>query len=253
MYHEVSDKFVPGFGKYIVRPRLFEAQISWLARAGYTSVSLDSLLAARAGGTTLPPKPVIITFDDAYEDSVRFAVPVLRAHDFTAIYYLITGWMGSVTRFKGVEVRLPLIDWPQARRLIDAGFHCGSHTVTHPHLAETSPDWCRDELVKSRQRMRDRLGIDVHHLAYPHGSYDEAVMQASAAAGYRSAVSVRIGLSPHDDDPLRLHRVPIEGQESLLDFKFRVLTAHSPGELLRKRAARRLLRGVGVIARTVRR
>jgi peptidoglycan/xylan/chitin deacetylase (PgdA/CDA1 family) len=120
--------------------------------------------------------------------------------------------------------------------------------MTHPHLNALAPAVCRYELVESRRTIEDQLGREVVHLAYPFGAYDAAVRQMAAEAGYRSACSVRLGLSPPDDDPLALRRVPVTGTDTLLDFSSRLRTALTLGAVLqcKARGAWRRIRRLGV-------
>lgn len=235
MYHQVTPRPLASYRKYTVTPRAFAAQMRWLALAGYVPINLDALLDYRRGRGRLPSRPVVITFDDGYQDCIDYAVPILRARAFTAVFYLVTGLMEETSRWllpeRGIE--LPLIDWPTARWLEAAGFQCGSHSMSHPRLANMEPAACRSELLESRRLLEDRLGHKIRHLAYPYGSFDERVRTLVGEVGYHSACSVRIGLSPPDDDPLALHRVPINGQDSLLDFACRLRTARTVGESLR--------------------
>lgn len=249
MYHQVSPRVLPAFGKYTVTPRAFAAQMSWLELSGYVPITLDALLAHRSDQCPLPRRPIIITFDDGFKDCVEHAVPILHARGFTAIFYLVAGLVGKTSRWllgeRGIE--LPLMDWTAARRLETAGFQCGSHTMNHPRLADLSPAACRDELLKSRHVLEDYLGREARHLAYPFGSFNEQVRALAAETGYRSASSVRIGLSSPEDDSLALHRVPVTGQDSLLDFICRLRTAHTLSEWLHGKAEHlsQQLRGVG--------
>ena len=238
MYHQVSSHPLPGFEKYTVAPRAFAAQMRWLARAGYVSVSLDALLAARAGGPALPHRAVVITFDDGFAEAVEHAAPVLQALGMTAVFFLVAGLMGGTSAWLRAErgIELPLIDWGTARELCATGFICGAHSVSHPRLAELPSAARRDELRRSRAMLEGGLGRRVDHLAYPYGSYDAEVRVAAADAGFRSACSVRIGLSGPDDDALALHRVPVTGGDGLADFICRVRTGRAAGELLQRKA-----------------
>jgi peptidoglycan/xylan/chitin deacetylase (PgdA/CDA1 family) len=137
------------------------------------------------------------------------------------------------------------MDWGMIRGLISAGLECGAHTMTHPRLATLDPEATCRELRDSRLLLEDRLGQPIRHLAYPFGSYDSTVRALAAETGYRSACSVRIGLSPGDDDPLALQRVPVLGTDSLWDFVCRLRTAENAAELKKRiqRRIRRLLHG----------
>jgi peptidoglycan/xylan/chitin deacetylase (PgdA/CDA1 family) len=233
MYHEVSPSPHPAFRRYTVTPGAFSRQMRWLAAFGYHAIDMDTLVRARIGQGPLPRRPVVITFDDGFQGCADHAVPVLRAHQFTAVFYLVAGLMGETSRWLRAELgmELSLMSWGTARALAEDGFQCGAHTVSHPRLAGLDASRRRAELVDARSRLQDELGRPVVHLAYPYGSFDPAVRAAAAEAGYVTACSTRAGLSGSDDDLLALHRVSIYGHDSLLDFACRLRS----GRALRER------------------
>jgi peptidoglycan/xylan/chitin deacetylase (PgdA/CDA1 family) len=235
MYHQVAPQPHPAYRKYTVTPRAFAAQMNWLALARYTPITLDRLVAGREGGAVLPRRPVVITFDDGYQDCIDYAVPILQKFSFTAIFCMIAGLAGQSTPWLKAErnIEFPLMDWATARRVYQAGFQIGSHAMTHPHLDALAPEDCRAELQTSRRLLEEHLDTEIRHLAYPFGAYDEKVRAAAAQAGYRTACSVKIGLSKSDDDLLALHRVPVTGQDRLSDFICRLATAWPLKETLR--------------------
>jgi len=240
MYHEVTHRQLPTFQKYCVTPNAFSAQIKWLAMRGYVAISLDQLLAFRHGAAGLPRRPIIITFDDGFRDCVGHVAPVLRAHSFTAIFYLVAGLMGQASRWLMAErgIELPLIDWATARQLVDWGFECGAHSMCHPRLADLPAADCNAELRRSRELLEQQLGRPIWHMAYPFGSFNQCVRTIAAEVGYRSACSVKIGLATTRDDPLTLRRIPITGHDSLLDFICRLHTGWPFRAVLRDKAMR---------------
>jgi peptidoglycan/xylan/chitin deacetylase (PgdA/CDA1 family) len=238
MYHEISPNPHPSFRRYTVTVREFTRQMRWLAAFGYEAIDMDALVRARMGRGSLPKRPVLITFDDGCQGSVDHAVPVLRTHKFTAVFYVVTGLMGETSRWMLPELglELPLMSWESARVLAAEGFQCGAHTVTHPRLAGLDPARCRAELADARRRLEDELGRPAVHLAYPFGSYDHAVQAVVAEAGYVTACSTRAGLSGPEDDLLALRRLTIYGHDSLFDFVCRLQT----GTALRERLGQAL-------------
>jgi peptidoglycan/xylan/chitin deacetylase (PgdA/CDA1 family) len=101
-YHRVDD---PGArpdldpGLISATPAEFERQVEWLARAT-TPVSLDDVLAVRRGEGTLPPRAVLVTFDDAYADFPRHAWPALRDAGVPVTVFVPTAYPGGeIARF----------------------------------------------------------------------------------------------------------------------------------------------------------
>jgi peptidoglycan/xylan/chitin deacetylase (PgdA/CDA1 family) len=235
MYHQVSPDDRPEFRKYTVSPREFRRQVGWLRLAGYHSVGLAQLIEARKGEGTLPPRPVVITFDDGFAGCHEHAAPALASAGFTATFYLVAGLMGGSSSWLRAErgFEAPIMTWENARELQARGFTCGAHSMTHPRLATLPVDECRRELVESRELLEQHLGDRVEHLAYPFGSYDEGVRLAAIESGYRSAVSVRPGLSDPDDDPFALHRVFVAGTDTIIDFAARLRFAVGVRDLVR--------------------
>jgi peptidoglycan/xylan/chitin deacetylase (PgdA/CDA1 family) len=244
MYHEVSRAPRPSFAKYSVTARAFEAQMRWLSMAGYRTIDLATLLIHRRDGTLVPPKSIVVTFDDGFRDAAVFAGAVMAEHGFSATFFLVAGLMGGMSTWLERErgVSLPIMSWRDARSLERAGHRCESHTVTHPRLAELAPNACRDELVRSRSVIEEALGHAVRYVAYPFGSESAEVRTIARDCGYDGACGVTIGLSTAADDPLALRRVPVLGTDSMADFLSRIRTAYTVGDRLGE-LARRVTRG----------
>jgi peptidoglycan/xylan/chitin deacetylase (PgdA/CDA1 family) len=229
MYHEVAPRRDPRFAKYVITPRRLDMQLRWLRIAGYRSITLATLLAAHRGAAVLPRRAVIITVDDGFRECVHYAPDILQARGFNAVFFLVAGLVGKSSRWlmeaRGIE--RPLADWTAARSLLAAGFECGAHSLTHANLTRVPAQDAEFELAEARRQLQDRLGQDVVHLAYPFGACNTRVQQAAAAAGYQSACTVTPGLATYADDLMRLPRVPIDGDETIADFIWRVRTAAS--------------------------
>jgi peptidoglycan/xylan/chitin deacetylase (PgdA/CDA1 family) len=234
MYHEISEQPHPNFAKYSVTPRMFAAQMRWLASANYSTISLPTLIAHRTTGTPIPRRPIVVTFDDGFRDCARHAGPVLAAHGFSATFFLVAGLTGGPSTWLRAErdIELPLMSWNDARELELAGHRCESHSLTHPRLATLPAGACREELARSRAVIEQELQHAVRCLAYPFGSYNEQVRALAEECGYEAACTVEQGLSTSNDHPLALKRVPVLGGDSLFDFISRLSTAHTVGDRL---------------------
>jgi len=203
MYHSISD----AGGPTSITPPIFAAQIDAIAAAGVPVITLDDLLAAKAGQKALPSHSVILTFDDGFGDFADAAWPVLHRLGFAAIVYLPTDHIGRREAWRGAN--LPprrLMSWPAIRDLAQAGITFGSHTVSHPDLSALPPEAVEAELSVSRRRIEDKLGRSVRHFAPPYGRSSAPVQQA-IRSHYATSVSTELGQAGLDSDFLNLPRL----------------------------------------------
>ena len=96
MYHRVCDPEAPGFFgmKSVVsaRPRDFAAQMDYLCK-NYNLVSLEECLAWTYEAQPLPPRALLITFDDGYRDNLTHALPILAARKIPFVLFAATGYL----------------------------------------------------------------------------------------------------------------------------------------------------------------
>jgi peptidoglycan/xylan/chitin deacetylase (PgdA/CDA1 family) len=93
MYHEVSEPAQATWGHLAVSPAVFREQLAHLHDAGYTTLTAGTLASPLAESRQVPPRAVILTFDDGFEDFHRHAVPSLGEYGFTATVFVATGWV----------------------------------------------------------------------------------------------------------------------------------------------------------------
>jgi len=237
MYHQVGD-FAPmrtHRANYCDRRR-FAAQMGFLARFGYRVLSLDQALGVLRGERPAPPRAVVLTFDDGYDNFADHALPVLQRHGFPATVYAISGWLGRRAEWFAKDPGRPIPTLMSAARLRgiqDAGITIGSHTHSHARLAEVDARTKRDELTRSKSMLEDALGVPVQHLCYPFGSFDHDTVHAAAETGYLSATTcLRGGAEVLIDHPLVLPRKAISYGDNLLGYWWKVAVKQAPTETL---------------------
>ena len=177
MFHSIAD----ALGPTSVAPAVFAAQMQALAQSGLPVIALDQLVAARRGGASLPPRSVILTFDDGFSDFAAAAWPVLRDQGWPVCVYLPTGPVGGHEHWRGqASPPRPLLGWDLIERLAGAGVTFGAHTVNHPDLLALDPAARLAELEQSRDTIAARLGRAPAHFAPPYGRSDAALRQMLA-------------------------------------------------------------------------
>lgn len=201
MFHSIAD--APG--PTSVSPAVFAAQMLALAQSGLPVIGLDQLVAARRGGPALPPRSVILTFDDGFADFAQTAWPLLRDQGWPVCVYLPTGPVGGHEHWRGqAHPPRPLMGWEMIERLAGAGVTFGAHTVSHPDLLALDPAARRAELVQSRDTIATRLGQMPAHFAPPYGRSDTALRQMLAGL-FDSSCGTRLGQAGPVSD---LHDLP---------------------------------------------
>ena len=211
MYHRVG---IPGGASDVtVRPEFFDRQMEFLNVHRYHVMPLEELIRALKAGRRLPPKTVVITFDDGSADNIRFAFPVLRKMGFPATIFMITenidrpgGWLS------GEDLKI----------MDENGISIGSHTQTHAFLPELPISRAEEELVGSKKKLQDLLGHDVTLFSYPAGGVTPQIQALVEKAGYVGAVTTNYGKKRHD--PYALHRIKV-GDSSGNLFNFLVKTS----------------------------
>lgn len=212
MYHQVGDfpdvKLHRASYTNLVH---FRRQMAFLKHWGANVLSMSDAVRALRGKIAVPPRAVVLTFDDGYRSFIDTAVPVLRAYDFPAIVYILAARAGDDAGWYAVDGQPtpPLMSWDEVRRLPALGMEVGSHGLLHTQLKGLDAAMLRGELVDSKQIIERELGLPVPHFCYPFGSVDQAAIDACAAAGYTSAVTCQRGAAHAGLDLLALPRKSI--------------------------------------------
>jgi len=206
-YHSLDDS-----GSVIsVAPAAFRAHMRSLRDRGFSGIALGRLLDAWEGRASLPPRPVVLTFDDAFRNFAEAARPVLEASGFGATVFAVAGRCGGTNDWPGQLARvprLPLLSAAELRELAAAGFEIGSHGLTHAALDGLPPAEAEREVVGSKRALEDALGRAVEVLAYPYGRSGGGV-RAVAAAHYRGACGVEMAAARAAHDRHALPRIDV--------------------------------------------
>lgn len=194
----------------------FVEQMKWLDENGYEAVTLDQVEDAWFKGGELPPKPVVLTFDDGYLSQYVAAFPALEHFRWPGVLNLVA---------EGAD--LPDAD---VRKMLDADvpWELASHTTTHPDLTTLDSAGLRREVAGSRRILQDRFGVPVNNFGYPASRYDKAVIQAVSDAGYRGATTEVPGLAT-SAHPYELDRIEVDVDDGLDGFVSKLKAAEAGG------------------------
>lgn len=188
---------------------LFDLHLAAFAAHGYRTVTLAALLAALRGGSPLPERSLVLTFDDGYQSIYDHVWPRLRALGFGATVFLISDYCGRDNRWPGQPSTLPsapLLTWEQIAELAADGCEFGAHTRTHPALPALQPAMVEEEIVVSKDAICERTGQAVRSFSYPYGAANPAVCTV-VRRYFDGAVGTELGLVRPGCDPFLLPRL----------------------------------------------
>ena len=219
MYHRVAADGSPRTQRWRLDARTFAQQLSFLREAGYYSVSFEQWRAAASMRRPLPGKPIILTFDDGYEDFATEAMPLLRDYGFRATVFVVSELVGRSNLWDAdLGESLSLMDWATIERLAVEGVDFGSHSLRHRPLVTLGREQLAEDLARSRRTLEEHVGHPVTTLSYPFGLVDTAVQSIAGACGYEYGVTTSERRSAWSDSLLLLPRLEVRGTDTLEKF-----------------------------------
>ena len=232
MYHQLT-KEPSRVCEYCVSVEQFGSDLDQLKKMGYNTVSLAQVIAFCETGEPLPPKPIVISFDDGFESFYVYAYPMLREREMRAVLAVIGEEAERFTRVEDHRLKYSCSPWKQLKEMADSGIvELASHSWDLHYKKKNGrfgADKKNDESVKS---YREVLRRDVEQMrqafaenslppfevyVYPYGEYSTESAEILTALGIKAALICdgRLNaLRPGDTSRLmhlrRFNRVPGE-------------------------------------------
>ena len=165
----------------------------------YDVVDLPGVLDGDTGG-----KQIALTFDDAFGNFYRNALPILREHDVPATLFVTAGFVGGDDADRLMECHL--LDDVDGDTMMSDGELCevgresnvtlGNHTMTHPDVSEIADDGERHrEIIGAKRELERRFGVEIRRFCFPYGGVDRRSLDL-VKEGHDVAVTARPGLVP---------------------------------------------------------
>jgi len=206
LYHHVSN--VGGGTRYYVSVDTFRAQMEALREWGYTSITISDLVDVLINGGNLPPRPVVITFDDGNIDIYQNAFPIMREMGFVGTFYIVANRLHS-NYFVNVE---------QLQEMSNDGWEIGSHGMSHSDLT-LDHSIINYEVAESRSILVDAIGQPVNTFAYPYGKTDEFVTNKVSEYGYHAGIGLGLNQEHTLGTLFYLNRREVQGDYNLSTFQ----------------------------------
>lgn len=226
MYHKVADDQPDGM---TVTADMLDLQLSYLAEKGYETISFLDLKGSMETGKELPKRPVIITFDDAYENFLTHALPVLKRLKMKATLFVPVAFIGKTNLWdRGSE---KILTAEQLKRIQDDGLiEIGVHSFLHRSFGELAPEDMKEDLENCFNTLEFHHILTSRVLAYPFGGYPKKDPEMNRQmkeifAAMQLWFAVRIGnrINPLPvKDRYELKRIDIKGTDSFRTFRIKL-------------------------------
>ena len=230
-YHDVEDRD-PDQALVAVRTERLIEQLAWLRENNYQPVTVDQIITARNGGPELPPRAVLLSFDDGYSSFYTRVMPILRAYNWPAILAPVGSWvdtpLNQTVDFAGVpRKRSEFLTWEQIREVSKSGLvEIAAHTdANHKGVLanpqgnqqpaattrrydpatgryETEADFqarLRKDVAAISEKIHKVTGYSPRVWVWPYGEADGTALQVIGSEGYQMALTLEDGLDSLDN------------------------------------------------------
>ncbi len=227
MYHALVSSCAEQYHRTVITEQAFAEQMEWLSRAGYTSISLNE---ARQQLSS-EEKYVVITFDDGYASTVRYALPILEKFGFRATLFLCTGGVGAEIHPAALIAggKIPLEDKPLTTNEIEAlrkaNWRIEAHSVQHLNHAALDATTAIQEMEQSKLQVRQITGQTPTAYAFPFGAYRKETLRLCAQR-YELACTTHQGLWKSHHALHRIPRIEVCWHDNLQTFTRKVETGY---------------------------
>ncbi|GAO43630.1 polysaccharide deacetylase family protein [Flavihumibacter petaseus] len=202
-YHQIRD-YRPTDSRsakdYIIPPADFKAQMKGLADSGYTTILPAQLYEYLVTGKQLPPKPVMLTFDDGCDEQFEFAHSVLNPLKFKGAYFIMTVSVNRPNYMKAEQIR----------QLADEGHAIGLHTWDHHNVKQyQGTDW-QKQIEQPKLSLEKITGRPIQFFAYPFGLWNPQAIPQLKDRGLMAAF--QLSTARDANDPLyTIRRIIVPG------------------------------------------
>ena len=248
MYHGTTAGTGTPASRYSINSLRFRQQLDFLQEYGWSTLCVRDLV----GSVPLPPRSVLITFDDGYKNNFDNAFLPLVERGMRATWYVVSSRIGRHAHWMGPEnPETEMLESGQLREMVASGMEIGSHTSTHPDLTAIAADRVKQEIRSSKEDLESIFGFDITSFAYPYGRYNDLAVNNVRDAGYSLACGVRPGLVNTQLEPYQLRRVTVFAGDTLGTFARKLLFATNDagwGKMARY-AGNRMADRLGIVKR----
>ncbi|HUZ61878.1 MAG TPA: polysaccharide deacetylase family protein [Hanamia sp.] len=168
------------FKSFSVTPAQFAALMGALKDSGYHTILPDQLYNYLVYNGPLPPKSILLTFDDTDEEQFTIGAKEMKKNGFKGVFFIMTVAIGKPNYMSKEQIK----------ELSDEGNAVESHTWDHHMVSKYKGNDWNIQFVKPRKTIQDITGKSADYFAYPYGVWNEAAFPEMKKAGFKMAFNL---------------------------------------------------------------
>ena len=201
MYHGLSEN-PQKQGRYVISPTVLEADLKYIKENGYTTVVMQDVIEFVQKGKELPPKPVMLTFDDGNYNNYVYAFPLMQKYDCKMVISPIGSAVERYTQNGNCHVEYATCHWEHLKEMQESGrveiqnhsynLHGTADRKGAAKKAGETVDEYRNVLIKDivymQQRMKEELSKAATTFVYPFGAVSKESVSLLKEVGIKATM-----------------------------------------------------------------
>lgn len=219
MYHEIKYNKL---GKDVISPYEFESDLKYLNQNNYTTVTMTELIDYVNNGAALPENPIILSFDDGYLSTYKYAYPLLKQYNMKIVFSIIGKNTDDFTRIPDDNIDYSHVTWDQLKEMMDSGYvevqnhtynlhsTCNGRTGCNQKWNESFSDYeqvLSDDINILQEELLNITGRTPNTFTYPYGLSNENTVTIIKKLGFQASLSCDYGINKITDDPECLYNL----------------------------------------------
>ncbi len=204
MYHQISRK-TDNLGKYIISCEQLAEDLDYINSMGYTTVTVQDLINYVNGKSSLPEKPIMITFDDGHETAYTIVYPLLKERNMCAVVSVIGYLADLYTEIDDHNDTYSYLNWDEIKELSDTpeieiqnhsynmhSIETGGRRGIAQISTESEEDYftaISEDVGKMQIALMKKGETKATAMVYPYGSHTDSTLEICKKLGFKCTMT----------------------------------------------------------------
>lgn len=209
MYHGLTEN-PSKVNTYVIPVSDFESDLKYLKENGYTAVFMQQVIDYVEGDGELPEKPVVLTFDDGFENNYEYGLPLFEKYDMRGVVSIVGKYTEDYSKISDENPEYAYLNFETISKMVDSGrFEMANHSYNMHSLpkdkgnadnrkgaaqtAGESDEVYREKLTtdteKNQKLLTDNCGITPNVYTYPYGELTKTSEAILRDLGFKATLS----------------------------------------------------------------